>query len=103
MPIKPENKARYPADWDVIVYRVRLRSHNQCEFLVDGKRCNAHQGWPHPITGSRVVLTVAHLDHTPEHSELWNLRHGCQRCHNRYDAEHRAQSRNQEGYTQRQS
>jgi hypothetical protein len=34
----------------------------------------------------RIVLTVAHLDHTPEHCQDENLRCWCQRCHNLYDA-----------------
>jgi 5-methylcytosine-specific restriction endonuclease McrA len=34
----------------------------------------------------RIVLTVAHLDHTPENCALENLKALCQRCHNRYDA-----------------
>ena len=33
-----------------------------------------------------VVLTVAHLDHTPENCADENLLHLCQQCHNRYDA-----------------
>jgi hypothetical protein len=37
----------------------------------------------------RIVLTVAHLDHTPENCDPSNLRAWCQRCHNRYDAAHR--------------
>jgi len=32
------------------------------------------------------VLTVAHLDHTPENCEPQNLKAMCQRCHNKYDA-----------------
>ncbi|WP_230949697.1 hypothetical protein [Burkholderia pseudomultivorans] len=37
------------------------------------------------------MLTTAHLDHVPEHCDLSNLRHWCQRCHLTYDAEqHRA-------------
>jgi len=32
-----------------------------------------------------VVLTVAHLDHTPEHCDDANLKAWCQRCHNTYD------------------
>jgi hypothetical protein len=32
----------------------------------------APNGAPHPVTGSRVVLTVAHLDHTPENCEAHN-------------------------------
>lgn len=36
-------------------------------------------------TGSTVVLTVAHLDHTPENCDPANLKDSCQRCHNRYN------------------
>lgn len=36
----------------------------------------------------RIVLTIAHLDHTPEHCALDNLRAWCQRCHLAYDHEH---------------
>ena len=86
MPIRPENKKRYPADWKAIVAAVRERSGGQCEFHHDGHRCQARQYEPHPITGSKVVLTVAHLDHTPENCDMENLLDACQRCHNRYDA-----------------
>lgn len=88
MPIRPENRARYPKDWSsVIVPRIRQRSGNRCEFtLENGERCSAVNGEPHPITGSKVVLTVAHLDHIPENCGDENLLHACQRCHNRYDA-----------------
>lgn len=41
----------------------------------------------------RIVLTIAHLDHTPENCDPSNLRALCQRCHNRYDAKHRAETR----------
>ncbi len=37
-----------------------------------------------------MVLTVAHLDHTPENVADDNLRAMCQRCHLRYDARHHA-------------
>lgn len=33
-----------------------------------------------------IVLTIAHLDHTPENCDPANLRAWCQRCHLRYDA-----------------
>lgn len=89
MPIKPENLARYPKDWKQVVQRVRERSGGRCEFEVAGERCTARQGEPHPITGSTVVLTVAHLDHTPENCDMANLKDSCQRCHNRYDLPHR--------------
>ena len=41
----------------------------------------------------KVVLTIAHLDHTPENCAPENLRALCQACHNRYDAKHRAETR----------
>ncbi len=90
MPIKPENKARYPADWPEIRESIRKRSGNCCEGSPIYPDCVAANGQPHPVTGSKVVLTVGHLDHTPEHCEEGNLKHWCQRCHLTYDAKHHA-------------
>ena len=89
MPIRPENKARYPADWALRSRFVRhYRARNRCEW------CGARNGEPHPVTGSRVVLTVAHVhDHRPEACRLLNLAALCQRCHNRHDAKGRARRR----------
>ena len=84
MPIRAENKARYPADWKAISQAIRRRAANCCEW------CGAENGKPHLITGSKVVLTTAHLDHTPENCDPVNLRALCQRCHLRYDAKHHA-------------
>lgn len=91
MPIRTENRSRYPKDWPAISKRIRERSGGRCEFIepATGLRCLAVNGDPHPLTGSRVVLTVAHLDHQPENCADDNLLAGCQRCHNRYDAAHR--------------
>lgn len=86
MPIRPENRGRYPKDWKDVVARIRRRSRNRCEFIIDGRRCEARNGKPHPITSSIVVLTVAHLEHQPENCADENLKHACQRCHNHYDA-----------------
>lgn len=86
MPIRPENRSRYPKDWAAISRRIRFdRAKSQCEM------CGARNGEPHPVTGSRVVLTVAHLDHRPENCADDNLRAWCQRCHNAYDAPMRRQ------------
>ena len=92
MPIKPENRARYPANWKQIVAQVRERSGNRCEDTPAFPECRAVNGEPHPETGSKVVLTTAHLDHVPENCDLSNLRHLCQRCHLNYDAQHHAQT-----------
>ena len=95
MPIKPENRGRYPKDWKAISHRIRFeRAGGVCEFEQDGVRCEAVHGKNHPLTGSKVVLTTAHLDHTPENCGDDNLKAGCQLHHNRYDREHRAETRN---------
>jgi hypothetical protein len=44
---------------------------------------------PHPITGSRVVLTITHLNHDPTDNTDANLRAWYQKCHNGYDHAHR--------------
>jgi len=81
MPIRPENRARYPRDWKLRSRFVRFyRARGKCEW------CGAVNGEAHPITGSKVVLTTAHVhDHRPEASSLLNLAALCQRCHNRHD------------------
>lgn len=80
MPIRPENVKRYPKHWKtVIVPRIAARAGGRCECagecglvhessdMATGEpRCDAENGKHHPRTGSKVVLTVAHLDHTPE-------------------------------------
>lgn len=92
MPIRPENRARYPKDWPAISQRIRFeRAGGQCECTGHcgsdhGGRCSAVHGEPHPETGSKVILTTMHLDHAPEHNSDDNLLAGCQRCHNSYDA-----------------
>jgi hypothetical protein len=92
MPIRPENRDRYPKDWKAISARIRFeRAANLCECegecgIDHGGRCNERHHTHHSLTGSKVVLTVAHLDHTPENCAEDNLKAMCQRCHNRYDA-----------------
>lgn len=92
MPIRPENKARYPKDWKAISLRIRHeRAANLCECAGEcgqdhGGRCNQRNHTRHTETGSLVILTVAHLDHQPENCDDDNLKAMCQRCHNRYDA-----------------
>ena len=91
LPIRPENKDRYPKDWKLRSYFIRhYRAKWKCEW------CGADNGYPHPITGSIVVLTVAHIyDDRPEASNLLNLAALCQLCHNRHDAKKRQQNRKQ--------
>jgi hypothetical protein len=89
MPIRPENRGRYPADWRAISLEVRERAGWRCEGSPAYPDCRARHGEPHPVTGSKVILTVAHLNHQPEDNgapgDRPNLRAWCQRCHNTYD------------------
>ena len=70
MPIKPENQKRYPANWREIRAAILDRTSHRCEF------CGAANHQPHLVTGSRVVLTIAHLDHTRNTT----ARRTCARC-----------------------
>jgi hypothetical protein len=96
MPIRPENKARYPKNWSAISARIRFeRADGRCECEGECRqkkphvgRCTAVHGQPHPRTGSIVGLTTAHLDHTPEHCDDDNLKAMCQACHLAYDTDH---------------
>ena len=93
MPIRPENRARYPDDWPAIRERILDRAGGCCEGSPAYSDCRAENHRPHPVTGSHVVLTIAHLDHTPENCVDSNLRAWCQRCHLEYDKEHHSMSR----------
>ena len=92
MPIRPENKKRYPSNWkSEIRPSILARAKNRCEFC--GRE--NHTWFFNEKTKKivRVVLTIAHLDHIPEHCDPSNLRALCQKCHNKYDAAHRAETR----------
>ena len=98
MPIRPENRARYPHDWDEISRRIRFeRAASHCECTGEcgedhGGRCTAEHGQPHPHTNAVVVLTVAHLPGREiEQCGDDDLKAMCQRCHNRMDAPMRRQ------------
>lgn len=86
MPIRPENRNRYPKNWKKIREDILKRANNCCEF------CGV-ENYSKLDIDSRVILTIAHLDHTPENCDYGNLRALCQKCHNRYDAKHRSETR----------
>ena len=127
----------YPADWQDIRIRVRMRSGGRCECrgecgLHDGMpsgqcladihdrcawartcecychgpkpgdstRCEERDGMPAIWARGTVILTTAHLCHTPQCANVDHLRHMCNRCHLRYDrrlhARHAAQRRHRE-------
>jgi hypothetical protein len=110
MPIKPENKKKYPPDWKGISLSVKESAGWKCE------NCGA----PHGVVGKhgadgvfyakedidgmnssmgfqlfgnypkviRIILTVAHLNHNPADNRRENLRAWCQKCHLAWDKEH---------------
>jgi hypothetical protein len=93
MPISPENRSRYPDNWATQIRpAVLARAGHCCEGSPAYPDCRARNYRPHPVTGSVVVLTIAHLDHTPENCKPANLRAWCQRCHLTYDAAHHAEN-----------
>ena len=122
MPIKKENKDRYPENWKEIRQKILERADNKCEFCgipnksiivyKDGKVSKFlkpgdfdYEVWGsagknftaadckgklHKYKSSLVVLTIAHLDQTPENCEEDNLKALCQKCHNKLDGPYRA-------------
>src|ERR1700754_695264 len=102
MPISTEDRARYPANWSSeLSPAVLLRARLQCECMGEcgrgheGVRCpERHLHWS--VWGGlrhRVILTTAHVNHTPEDGRPEILRAWCQGCHLHYDRDHHDQSR----------
>jgi 5-methylcytosine-specific restriction endonuclease McrA len=87
MPISKEKKKLYPKNWKTLSWQVRTEAGNKCEL------CDALNGKPHPITKSKVVLTVHHLDFNVRNNKRYNLIALCQRCHNRLDIKWRVYNR----------
>lgn len=96
MPIKPENRERYPANWKAIRRKILDRAQYRCECEGEcglhrtnpgPRRCTETHGRPAAWAKGKVVLTIAHLDHRPENCADDNLKAMCQRCHLRYDNE----------------
>ena len=78
----PIDYRKYHPKWSLISRLIRKhRAGNRCE------RCGAENHKPHPRTGSRVVLTVAHLDRDINNNRFNNLAALCQACHLDHDRE----------------
>lgn len=125
MPIKPENRKRYPSDWKAIRTEVLERANNRCEQCqapngemiarggeddagtymtsdaavydaANGALLGAHYRMSDYCVDrmTKIVLTIAHIDHVPENcggpGNRPNLLALCQRCHLAHDAEHHA-------------
>ena len=115
VPIRPEMRSRYPADWKLRSRFVReVRAKNRCEGcgVPNGAFRNNRTGevclnvlqaeaWAgldgDPV--AKIVLTCAHVhDHRPEAASLLNIAALCQRCHNRHDAKERASGRRERAF-----
>jgi hypothetical protein len=123
MPIKKENRSRYPVNWPTVREQILARACHRCEFCgvpqygvgqwIDERFLLARgYGAPDRLSYALshapareladqlnaaeqperpyivIVLTIAHLDHTPENVDPSNLRALCQRHHLAYDAKH---------------
>lgn len=67
-------------EWDMIYSRIKYSNSNMTESL-------KFHGF------SKVVLTVAHLDHDKTNNRFHNLSALCQRCHLTHDAKQHASNR----------
>ncbi len=96
MPMRHED---YPDNWKEISRAVREKARGRCMW------CGATNGQSHPRTGSRVVLTVAHLGAPlPDSRYPWGNAHDkhdvrpcnlaalCQACHLGYDRDDHAKN-----------
>lgn len=112
MPIRAENKVRYPKNWtSQIRPRILARSAHsyepnedcvawpRCEMCAVFDRSWIERGatmedWQPSLEGLEgsvyIILTIAHLSDEIEDCSDENLRAWCQLCHNRYDAPKRA-------------
>jgi hypothetical protein len=98
MPIKPENRRRYPRYWTLLSRFIRFsRAKGRCEC--DGRcgdhhlsgRCEERHGRDAESFSGTVRLAAAHLDHVPENDA--SVVALCQRCHLRHDRHHHAAER----------
>jgi 5-methylcytosine-specific restriction endonuclease McrA len=79
----PCDYKKYPKNWKAIRKAVLSRAEHKCEL------CGAENYKPHWKTGSKVVLTIAHLNQDINDNRPYNLRALCQRCHNIIDYPYR--------------
>lgn len=113
MPIRPDQRTRYPIHWPLISEAVRRRAGNRCETCGIPNRA---WGWRDPdgtfqqvsiqqmreagytrppfvlrsaegrdLRIIEIVIGVAHLDHHPEHNDPANLAALCQLHHLLHD------------------
>lgn len=84
----PINYKEYHPKWKLISKLIRVnRAKGNCEW------CGAVNYQPHPVTCSKVVLTVAHIDHDKTNNRFGNLAALCQKCHLGHDIKQHVDNR----------
>jgi 5-methylcytosine-specific restriction endonuclease McrA len=110
----PCNYSLYPSNWKTEIRpRILSRDNHHCKFCTVpnysyihrfGKGIDDWKFWPEGmeseawtadgLKATRIVLTIAHLDHDKNNNDDRNLAALCQRCHIRHDLDqHKASSR----------
>lgn len=77
----PIDYKKYPPNWKTeIVPRIKERAGHKCEF------CGI-ENYTIKDNGTKVVLTIAHLDHDSDNHNVSDDRLAalCQKCHLQYD------------------
>ena len=98
MPISPARAKNYigggihSKEWKAFRAMILERAANRCEGTPQYPDCRAVNGQRHPETGSKVVLTIAHMDWDETHADPLRCRALCQRCHLSWDATHHAKN-----------
>lgn len=77
----PINYSEYHPRWKKISYFIRhYRAKDKCEW------CGVENySYRKDESASKVVLTVAHIDHDKSNNSFFNLAALCQRCHLNHD------------------
>ena len=90
----PIDYSKYPDNWKTEIRPAILERATDSDGVQRCEWCGAANYEPHPVTGSRVVLTIAHIyDHDPMNCDPGNLAALCQKCHNAHDAPMRVKNR----------
>lgn len=81
-------KKDYHPKWQLIRRLIARRAGYSCEW------CGAMDRLPHPVTGSKVICTVAHVAQNRKQNRFWLLAFLCQRCHLNWDRAFHQRSKN---------
>jgi len=107
MPIKKENRHKYPKDWKESRKAHLEKCKYHCELcyaphgeLIQRNKESPALWWSWCMAdlarwskGIKVVLTRAHINQDPTDNRPCNVLMLCQRCHNKIDAPYRSKNR----------